>query len=72
MKGRIVWSVRQGLGEEKRKLTERYKYARKAPELALDLFVRAITVESERSGWSLEVIPVPRVAQDYCTAGRGQ
>ena len=58
MKGRIVWSVRtQGLREKKkRKLTERYKYARKGPVLALDLYIRTIAIESERSGWPLEVI----------------
>ena len=53
--------------EKKRKLTERYKYARNGPELALDLYIRAIAIESKRSGWPLEVIPTPRGS---CTAGR--
>jgi hypothetical protein len=51
--------------ERKEKFTERYIYAKKAPEFAWDLYVR---MESDRSGWPLEVL-VQRVV-DSGTRGR--
>ena len=65
MKGKWRGQCELKDSERKEKFTVQYIYARKAPELAWDLYVR---VESDHGGWPLEVL-VQRVV-DSETRGR--